>query len=157
MQNLKTKTEGQQLETKYGLPKEVFFCKKCVMSNQRPTSSVEFKHTVTKQHRTLAFDQDGVCDACRYAEIKNQIDWAAREKELLQLLERYRRKDGAYDCLVAGSGGKDSVFQSHVLKYKYGMHPLTVTWPPIIYTEVGWKNFRNWIDVGGFDNVSFNY
>jgi N-acetyl sugar amidotransferase len=35
------------------------------------------------------------------------------------------------------------------------MHPLTVTWPPIIYTDIGWKNFRNWIEVGGFDNVAF--
>jgi N-acetyl sugar amidotransferase len=35
------------------------------------------------------------------------------------------------------------------------MHPLTVTWPPILYTEYGWMNFRNWIEVGGFDNISF--
>ena len=28
------------LETKFGLPKEVKFCNKCVMSNQRPASSV---------------------------------------------------------------------------------------------------------------------
>ena len=31
------------------------------------------------------------------------------------------------DCIVGGSGGKDSVFQSHILKYKYKMNPLTVT------------------------------
>jgi len=37
------------------------------------------------------------------------------------------------------------------LKYKYGMNPLTITWPPILYTEYGYRNFRNWIDVGGFD------
>jgi N-acetyl sugar amidotransferase len=37
------------------------------------------------------------------------------------------------------------------------MHPLTITWPPIIYTEVGLRNFRNWINEGGFDNISFNY
>jgi len=42
-----------------------------------------------------------------------------------------------------------------VLKYKYGMHPLTVTWPPILYTDVGLRNFRNWIEVGGFDNITF--
>jgi len=36
------------------------------------------------------------------------------------------------------------------------MHPLTVTWPPILYTDYGYKNFKNWIDIGGFDNVSFN-
>ena len=27
-----------------GLPEEVIFCKKCVISNQRPSSSIEFKN-----------------------------------------------------------------------------------------------------------------
>jgi N-acetyl sugar amidotransferase len=35
------------------------------------------------------------------------------------------------------------------------MHPLTITWPPILYTDIGWRNFRNWIEVGGFDNITF--
>jgi N-acetyl sugar amidotransferase len=35
------------------------------------------------------------------------------------------------------------------------MNPLTCTWPPILYTDYGLKNFRNWIDTG-FDNISFN-
>lgn len=125
------------------------------MSNQRPASSVEFAHTTEHRHRTLQFDEAGVCDACRVAERKTQIDWSARERELLQLLDRYRRNDGAYDCIVPGSGGKDSAYAAHVLKYKYGMHPLTVTWPPILYTDIGLRNFRNWVETGGFDNVSF--
>lgn len=143
------------LEVKYGLPHEVKFCKRCVMSNQRPTSCVEFRHTPNTKHRTLHFDEEGVCDACRYAEKKEQIDWKKREEELLKLLDKYRRNDGNYDCIVPGSGGKDSGYAAHVLKYKYGMHPLTVTWPPILYTEYGYRNFRNWIEVGGFDNITF--
>src|SRR5438552_7269542 len=103
----------------------------------------------------MHIDEEGVCDACRQAENKESIDWQARELELLELLEKYRRNDGGYDCLVPGSGGKDSAFQSHVLKYKYGMHPLTVTWPPILYTDYGHQNFRNWIEIGGFDNITF--
>ena len=144
-----------KLEARFGLPEQVVFCKRCVMSNQRPASSVEFRHTPAQKHRTLHFDEEGVCDACRFAERKEQIDWAQREKELLRLLDRFRRQDGAYDCLVPGSGGKDSCYAAHVLKYKYGMHPLTVTWPPLLYTEIGWKNFLNWLEVGGFDNVTF--
>ena len=57
--------------------------------------------------------------------------------------------------MVPGSGGKDSAYTAHVLKYKYGMNPLTVTWAPHIYTEIGWKNFDNWIKVGGLDNILF--
>lgn len=141
---------------KYGLPEKVQFCARCVMSNQRPASSIEFQHTRGSKKVTLNIDQDGICDACRHAEEKEKIDWNKREEELLKLLDKYRRNDGHYDCLVPGSGGKDSAYQAHVLKYKYGMHPLTVTWPPILYTDYGYQNFRNWIDVGGFDNISFN-
>lgn len=144
------------LEAKYGLPEKVIFCKRCVMSNQRPASSVEFKHTKEHKHRALNIDAEGICDACRAAEQKDKIDWNKREEELLKLLDKHRRNDGYYDCVVPGSGGKDSVYVSHLLKYKYGMHPLTVTWPPIMYTDYGYRNFRKWIEVGGFDNISYN-
>ena len=144
------------LETKYGLPETVSFCRRCVMSNQKPNSTREFRHTPDLQHSTIFFDENGICDACRFAEIKDrQINWEQREQELLRLLDQHRREDGEYDCIVPGSGGKDSCYAAHVLKYKYGMHPLTVTWPPILYTDVGFENFQTWIDVGGFDNVSF--
>ena len=103
----------------------------------------------------MHIDDDGVCDACRLAERKREIDWEQREAQLLALLDRYRRDDGSYDCLVPGSGGKDSVFAAHLLKYKYGMHPLTCTWPPILYTDVGLDNYRRWIENGGFDNLTF--
>jgi N-acetyl sugar amidotransferase len=142
-------------EAYYGLPQDVTFCKKCVMSNQRPASAIEFKHTKDSKKTTLNIHDDGICDACKQAEIKNNIDWVKREDELLRLLDKHRRNDGYYDCLVPGSGGKDSAYQSHILKTKYGMNPLTVTWPPILYTDYGYENWKNWIDIGGFDNLSF--
>ena len=73
------------------------------------------------------------------------------EKELRELCDQYRKNDGSYDCLVPGSGGKDSFYAAHILKYKYGMHPLTVTWAPHIYTPWGWDNMQAWIHAG-FDN-----
>jgi N-acetyl sugar amidotransferase len=147
-------SENKKLEAYYGLPQEVTFCTKCVMSNQRPTSAVEFKHTKDSKKTTMNFDEHGVCDACRTAEIKDNINWGMREDELIKLLDKHRKNDGSYDCLVPGSGGKDSAYQAHVLKYKYNMNPLTVTWPPILYTDYGLKNWKNWLD-SGFDNISF--
>ncbi|MBI3106697.1 MAG: N-acetyl sugar amidotransferase, partial [Candidatus Rokubacteria bacterium] len=44
------------------------------------------------------------------------MDWAERERELEELLARHRRADGRYDVLVPGSGGKDSIYASHLLK-----------------------------------------
>ena len=64
----------------YNLPEEVKFCKKCVMSNQRPR---------------IVFDENGVCNSCNYWERKKtDIDWASREKELVDLLDRHRKDNG---------------------------------------------------------------
>ncbi len=140
----------------FNLPREVKFCKKCVMSNQRPASVPEFKHTRDREGaKYMQIGDDGICDACKHSAIKESINWDEREVELEALLSKYRRNDGHYDCLIPGSGGKDSAYQAHVLKYKYGMNPLTCTWPPILYTDYGYKNFKNWLEVGGFDNLTY--
>ena len=133
----------------YGLPKETIFCKKCVISNQRPNSAIEYNHTQESKKDTINFDTNGICDACNFAEKKqNSIDWAERERELIDLCDQHRKHDGSYDCILPGSGGKDSFYASHILKTKYNMHPLTVTWAPHIYTDWGWKNFQAWIHAG---------
>ena len=117
---------------------EVKFCKCCTMSNQRPR---------------ITFDAEGICSACRYAEYKRtKIDWTERERELQVLCDEYRKGNGDYDVIVPSSGGKDSGFVAHQLKYKYGMTPLTVTWAPLKATEIGRKNLDAFID-SGFDNV----
>ena len=139
-------------EAFYGLPQEIRFCRRCVISNQRPNSAVEYRHTAQSRKRTIAFDEDGVCDACRVAERKRRdIDWEERRRALEALCARFRSRNGSYDCLVPGSGGKDSFFQSWMLKYELGMNPLTVTWAPHIHTEWGARNFDRWIQ-SGFDN-----
>lgn len=140
---------------KYGLPLEVKYCKKCTMNNQRPSSSVEFKSKANEKKRAIVFDEDGVCEACRYAEKKKTINWDERHLELVELCNRYRRSDGRYDVIVPGSGGKDSVQAAHMLKYKYNMNPVLITWPPALYTEIGKQNFNAWLDAG-FANYTYN-
>ena len=142
------------LEARWGLPPNVTFCSKCVVSNQRAAPSEVIKDQIDSKKQTIPF-VDGVCQACRVVAKKDTIDWEQRERQLIALLDRYRSRNGSYDCLVPGSGGKDSVYQAHVLKTKYGMNPLTVTWAPHMYTDVGWRNFTNWVHLGGFDNFLF--
>ena len=40
------------------------------MSNQRPGSVVEFKNSGKKVKPTIGFNDDGICDACKYHDIK---------------------------------------------------------------------------------------
>ena len=130
------KTLDEQLSK---LPAETQFCKRCVVSNQRPR---------------IHFDEDGTCSACGYSDIKNNvINWDEREKELRELCDRFRKGDGSFDVIVPCSGGKDSARVAYELKENYGMTPLTITWAPFEYTEIGYQNFRDFITVGGFNNL----
>ena len=70
------------ISKKYNLPKKVIFCKKCVISNQRPR---------------IILDKEGICNGCRYFEYKKTIDWKAREKELLKILDSQRSNNNRYD------------------------------------------------------------
>ena len=119
------------------MPEKVQWCKRCVISNQRPR---------------IVFDEEGICSACRVKEYKERIDWKKREQELKQLLDQHRRTDGSWDVIVPSSGGKDSGFVAHKLKYEYGMNPLLVTWSPLQYTDLGIQNFRSLCE-SGFVNI----
>jgi len=131
-----------------GLPNEVIFCKRCVVTNQKPTSSIESAHSRNDKKNTIGF-KDGICDACRWSEIKEkQIDWEQREDELAALCDIHRRSNGDYDVIVPASGGKDSRYVAHLLKHKYQMNPLTVTWKPHEFTAIGFENFMGLIDNG---------
>ncbi len=144
-----------ELFGRYGLPLEVKYCKKCTMSNQRPSSVAEFQNKPDAIKRAISFGDDGICEACKYAERKKTINWDEREKELIELCNKYRRHDGRYDVIVPGSGGKDSVQAAHMLKYKYNMNPILVTWPPALYTKIGRQNFESWLNAG-FANFTYN-
>ena len=91
----------------YNLPDETVFCKKCVVSNQRPR---------------ITYNENGVCSACLWTEFKRtMINWDKKEKELEELCNKFRSKDGSWDVVVPSSGGKDSALVAHQLKERYGM------------------------------------
>lgn len=122
----------------YNLPRDVRFCKKCTISNQRPR---------------ITFDENGICSACNFAEFKRtQINWTAREAELISLCAKHRKGNGEYDVIVPCSGGKDGSFVAHQLKCKYGMNPLAVTWAPLKASAIGRQNLDAFI-ASGFNHV----
>lgn len=116
------------------------WCKQCLMPSSRPR---------------VVFDEEGVCNACRYAVEKQSIDWDARREEFLRLIEPYRSKNGEWDCVCPWSGGKDSSAIAWKLKYEYGLNPLLVTFTPMIPNEVGIAN-RDAMVHAGFDHIMFN-
>jgi len=142
------------LKTYFGLPKKIIFCKKSLISNQCPNSTIEFNHNKNSKKKTLIIDKKEISDSWKYSRFKKKIDYSKREKELLKLLDKHRGKHGEFDCIVPGSGGKDSCFASHMLKNKFGMNPLTVTWSPILYTDYGYQNYKSWLQTDNLKNIS---
>jgi N-acetyl sugar amidotransferase len=109
------------------------YCVKCVMPH-------------TKPHLTI--DDDGVCDACREYEIRVEVDWIEREKELKETIEKYRSSSGSnWDCIVPVSGGKDSTYQVLQL-LKYGLNPLCVTSTTCDLSKIGRANIENLKNLG---------
>lgn len=122
------------------IPKKIVWCKSCVISNARPR---------------ISFNKDGICFACENKDYKNKIDWKKRELELIQLLDKHRKNGKDWDVIVPSSGGKDSGYVAHQLKYKYGMNPLLITWSPLKYTDIGIENFDS-LNNSGFSNLRFS-
>lgn len=119
--------------------KKIVYCRHCLMPNSRPR---------------IVFDKDGVCNACRNAEQKQIIDWDARRREFLELIDRYRSRDGSWDCIVPWSGGKDSSAIAYRLKFDFGLNPLLVTFSPLLPNEVGNHNREEMLRLG-FDHIFF--
>ncbi len=109
------------------------YCKRCVLpSNAKPL---------------IMFDEQGVCSACRVAETKVEVNWQERKEWLKNLLEEYKERARAnknpYDCIIPVSGGKDSHYQTYIIKKVYGLNPLLVTYNHLFNTSRGIRNLTN--------------
>lgn len=102
-------------------------------------------------------DDLGYCNVCNSSEEKMRIDWQNRRVQLEEILTR-AKEDNAnkqYDCLIPISGGKDSVYQLHVLVKEYGMRPLAVTFSHNWYSSTGMYNLFNCLEVFDVDHIMF--
>lgn len=103
----------------------------------------------------ITFDERGWCNACRWMEKKQTLDWVARQQQLEDLLDKHRRHDGRFDCLVPVSGGKDGSYVAYNLKHKYGMNPLCLTVTPPLPLSLGDQNLRSFVE-SGYNHISVN-
>lgn len=117
------------------------YCPLCVQPDTRPG---------------IAFDEEGVCPACRFALQGHSIDWDARVRELRELADYARTTNvSGYDCIVTVSGGKDSMRQALYVRDELGLKPLLVccSYPPEQLTERGAENLGTLISLG-FDTIT---
>lgn len=107
----------------------------------------------------IIFDDDGVCSGCRASEQYDLVNWTEREKQLNAILDEYKSKakknKSHYDCIIPVSGGKDSHYQAHLIKNKYGLNPLFVTYNHVFNAPLGIRNLRNLVQKFNCDILRF--
>jgi len=88
-------------------------CTKCVLTSNFPG---------------VSFDDDGVCNHCGNFTGNEILKEHKKkyEKNFLDLIGKYKGKH-EYDVLMCFSGGKDSTYTMKIIKEKYGLTVLAVT------------------------------
>lgn len=118
------------------------YCSKCLMPDSRPG---------------IKFSETGICTGCINYEKQKLVNWESRWNEFEKLCNIHRGSNGSYyDCIIAASGGKDSHYQTYIMKEKMKMNPLLVSAGNVDWTETGKKNLDNISDAFGCDLILFN-
>lgn len=115
------------------------YCVRCVMPSTKPD---------------LHVDAEGVCNACRAYQNRNDVDWEARKRELLTVLDKHRNSGDNWDSVIPVSGGKDSTYQV-IRMLQLGMNPLCVTSTTCDLSPIGRKNIENLKSLG-VDHIEFS-
>ena len=72
------------------------YCKRCIMPDTRPDQYL---------------NNDGICNACLSYDIQKKIDWDKKKNELFKIISKKKLNKNKWNCVVPGSGGKDSTYQ----------------------------------------------
>ena len=59
----------KKMKSLFGMPSDVIFCSECVISNQRPNTTIEFKSKNTNNKKGITIKKN-VCSACQYSNKK---------------------------------------------------------------------------------------
>ncbi len=110
---------------------------------------------------TIIFDESGICSGCRYHESRSklEVDWEQRAKMFEQVVDSAKaeaqRRGLAHDCIIPVSGGKDSHYQVWLLKEKYNLRPLLVTFNHAFNSPSGQRNLENLVERSGCDLIRY--
>lgn len=99
-------------------------------------------------------NNNGLCNACTSYNKINKVNWKKRNEELLRIIQNLNLDKKRWNCVVPGSGGKDSTYQ--IIKAReLGLNPVFVTASTCDLSEIGRKNLDN-IKNLGFDVIEIS-
>jgi len=96
-------------------------CTKCILPETMPY---------------IKFNDKGVCNYCLNYTPRNN---PKPKEELLEIVDPYRR-EGALECIVPFSGGRDSCYGLHLIVEELALKPITYTYDWGMITDLGRRN-----------------
>jgi len=119
-------------------------CKNCTLPSAVPSAKI---------------DESGLCVYCRQFKGREDLQRQRREYkhkfENLVEEQKKRSQGGPYDVLAAYSGGKDSSFTLDLLKNRYGLRVLALTFDHGFVSPYAFENIRKVVEVLGIDHITF--
>jgi predicted PP-loop superfamily ATPase len=106
----------------------------------------------------ITFDDHGICNHCRREE--SAVEKAPGKKvkyrkRLDQLIGSVKDGDSAYDAIVAYSGGKDSTYTLKLLRDRYNLRLLALTFDNHFISQTAWENINKVTDELQIDCIRF--
>ena len=104
----------------------------------------------------IDFDDKGICNYCRTFRGAEKLETSKKKyrNKFEKLLETYSKK-GAYDCIMAYSGGKDSTYTLVVLAETYNLSILALTVDNGFVSPGAIKNIHNVVEGLGIDHITY--
>lgn len=105
----------------------------------------------------ISLDEKGVCSICQKHSTKelDKIGFysfdSEKKKTILVNKIRKRKGNGKYDCVVAVSGGKDSIMALYIARRILGLNPLAVFVDNGFSIKEMYENIQNAVDVLAVD------
>ena len=125
-----------------GENKDLILCSNCILPETFPG---------------IKFDEYGVCKYCNQEKKKNTNLHEKKEEYLKRfdnLIKDERDKAPVYDALMAYSGGKDSSYTLKLLKEKYDLRILALTFDNHFVSKGAIENINNVTNSLGVDSIT---
>jgi tRNA(Ile)-lysidine synthase TilS/MesJ len=104
----------------------------------------------------IRFNKDGVCNFCLESKgMENIEELQAKYKLKFEQLVVEHRNMSSYDVLMCYSGGKDSTYTMTILKEKYTLNILAITYDNGFIAPQAYKNIQIVVEKLGIDHIFF--
>ncbi len=122
---------------------EILRCSRCILPASLPS---------------VKLDENGVCNYCNGFN-RSFGDWdtkkAFKKKQFEEIVEKIKKRNSEYDCLIPLSGGKDSTYTLYVCDKIYNLKCLCITFDNGFLSDYARINIKNAVNSTKADHIYY--